>query len=100
VKEYDVFVPLYHNDGTPIEPESFDALEQKWLDRFGGVTYSPQPKKGVWRVGDIVYRDEIVIFRVVTHESERAFFSLLKEQLKDELEQEEILIIEREIETI
>jgi hypothetical protein len=39
VKEYDlfVFVPLYDNDGKPVEPQPFQALQQL-LDQFGGLT--------------------------------------------------------------
>jgi hypothetical protein len=45
------------------------------------------------------YRDEVVIFRVITSKVEdaRKFLTELKIQLTRELRQEEILIIEREI---
>jgi hypothetical protein len=47
----------------------------------------------------MTYRDEIVIFRVISREASgsRAFLSALKEHLREEFRQEEILIIEREI---
>ena len=66
VKEYDLFVPLYFNDGTPIEPRRFQDLQRLLLDRFDGVTFFPQPNEGLWRMGNVTYRDEIVIYRVVT----------------------------------
>ncbi len=34
MKEYDLFIPLYYNDGTPIEPAKFQDLQSQLLD-FG-----------------------------------------------------------------
>jgi hypothetical protein len=53
-------------------------------------------------VGGVTYRDEIVIYQVMASacEESRPFLEGLKECLKQELEQEEILIVEREIETL
>ena len=102
MNEYDVFLPLNFNDGSPIEAERFDHLQNELLDRFGGFTFFPQPNKGFWRHGDVTYRDEIVIYRVLAADRQeaRSYFSLLKERLKTEFAQKEILIIEREIDTL
>ena len=50
----------------------------------------------------ITYRDEIVIYRVITSDEQEArrFFSHLKERLKEVFQQEEILIVERDVETL
>jgi hypothetical protein len=102
VKEYDLFIPLYYNDGRQVEPQKFQALQQQLFDRFGGLTFFPQPNEGFWTVAGITYRDAIVIYRVITSEAQEARRSLstLKEQLKEALQQEEILIVEREVETL
>jgi hypothetical protein len=49
--------------------------------------------------GDLIYRDEIVIYRVITQDptGSRDFLADLKENLKKELKQQEILIVEREV---
>jgi hypothetical protein len=101
VKEYDLFIPLYYNDGRQVEPQKFQALQQL-LDQFGGLTFFPQPNEGFWTVAGITYRDAIVIYRVITSEAQEArrFLSTLKEQLKEALQQEEILIVERDVETL
>jgi hypothetical protein len=49
VKEYDLYVPLNHNDGTPVDIGHILRLQQQLLDRFGGATYFPQPNEGFWR---------------------------------------------------
>jgi hypothetical protein len=53
VKEYDLFVPLYYNDGRPIEAEKFQQLHEALLGHFGGLTFFPQPNKGFWRMGGV-----------------------------------------------
>jgi hypothetical protein len=99
VKEYDVFIPLCHNDGTPIDPILFQNLQSRLLEHFDGLTYFPQPNQGFWKFGDMTYRDQIVIYRVITEDAAgaRRFLTTLKEHLKKEFQQEEILIIEREV---
>ena len=102
MKEYDLFIPLYYNDGRPIEPQKFQDLQQQLLDQFGGLTFFPQPNEGFWTMAGVTYRDEIVIYRVITsnEREERRFLSDLKEWIKEELQQEEVLIVERNVETL
>ncbi len=102
MKEYDIFVPLNYNDGTPIESKKFKKLQNQLLAHFDGLTFFPQPNQGIWKMGEITYRDEIVVYRVVARKPEmaRRFLTRLKENLKKTLEQEEILIIERDVETL
>jgi hypothetical protein len=58
-------------------------------------------RKGFWTVAGVTYRDAIVIYHVLTSDAQEArqFLSALKERLKEQLQQEEILIIERAVET-
>jgi hypothetical protein len=99
VKEYDIFIPLYYNDGAAIEGKKLQALQSRLLDQFEGLTYFPQPNKGFWKFGDVSYQDEIVIYRVISRDATRSreFMRGLKDWLKQELKQKEILIIERQI---
>ena len=66
MKEYDLFVPLYYNDGSPVEAEKLFELKRRLLDQFEGLTFFPQANEGFWRAGGVTYRDEIVIFRILT----------------------------------
>lgn len=99
MKEYDIFIPLYYNDGTPVEPVRFQNLQGRLLEQFEGLTYFPQPNQGFWKFGNMTYRDEIVIYRVISQDpaGSRAFLASLKQSLKQEFQQEEILIVEREV---
>jgi hypothetical protein len=98
VKEYELYVPLAHNDGTPVDPRILVKLRERLLAEFGGVTFFPQPNEGFWTFGGVTYRDEIVVYRVLSDRvrSARAFFRRLKEELKRTLKQEEILIVEKD----
>ncbi len=102
MKEYDLFVPLSYNDGRQIEPQKFQNLQTQLLDQFGGLTFFPQPNEGFWTMAGITYRDEIVIYRVITSDEQEArrFLSELKERLKAVFQQEDILIIERDVDTL
>ncbi len=99
MKEYDIFAPLFYNNGSPIEPTKFQELQGRLLQRFEGLTYFPQANQGFWKFGDITYRDEIVIYRVISQDSaaSREYLSDFKEHLKQEFQQLDILIIEREV---
>jgi hypothetical protein len=77
-------------------------LQQQLVDQFGGLAFFPQPNEGFWTVAGITYRDAIVIDRVLTSDAQEArqFLSALQERLKEELQQEDILIVERDVETL
>jgi hypothetical protein len=53
-------------------------------------------------MGNVTYRDEIVIYRVVTTKVRpaRRFLRQLKEELKRIFRQEEIFIVERDVEVL
>ena len=87
MKEYDIFVPLYFNDGSPVEAAAFQALQETLLGQFGGLTFFPQPNKGFWRMAGITYRDEIVVYRVIGPDAEesRRFLSAAKAAAEDDL---------------
>ena len=100
--EYDLFVPLRYNDGTPVEEEKLERLRRRLVDQFGGLTDLYQRHQGYWKIGGVTFRDEIVIYRVLADETgaAREFFRRLKEELKTDLHQDDVLIVERQVEVI
>jgi hypothetical protein len=97
--EYDLYLPLSYNDGRPVEAEKIVRLKQRLRDEFGGLTFFPQRNEGIWKMGDVTFREEIVIVRFLGRDVERArrFLSGLKEELKTNLEQHDVLIVERSV---
>jgi hypothetical protein len=100
--EYDVFLPLTYNDGRPVEAEKIAELKRRLQDRFGGLTFFPQRTEGLWKIGNVSFRDDIVILRVLSEEvrESREFFRRLKEELSADLGQQELLIVERKVEIL
>jgi hypothetical protein len=102
VKEYDVYLPLSYNDGTPVPAEKIRQIKKLLLDRFGGLTHFPQENEGLWKLGQVTFRDKIIVLRVLSDDEDGAskFFSSFRQQTQRELAQAELLIIEREVRTI
>ena len=100
--EYDVYIPLSYNDGTPVDPQKIADLKRQLQDRFGGLTFFPQRTEGHWKVGTVAFRDDIVICRILSEDvrESRAYFLQLKEEMQQAFRQEEVLIVERKVEVL
>jgi hypothetical protein len=99
MKEYDLYLPLAYNDGRAIPEEKLKGVKKLLLDEFGGFTHFPQQNEGVWKLGGVVFHDQIVILRVLSdHPTQtRRFFVELRIELMRSLEQADVLIVEREV---
>lgn len=102
MKEYEIYIPLSYNNGSSVEPKKIERIGEQLLEHFDGLTYFPQRNQGVWKMGPVTFRDEIVIFRVLTDKVRAAnrFLKQFKEELKRDLKQEEILIVAKDAETL
>lgn len=102
MREYELYVPLCRNDGEPINAAKLSALRQRLVDEFGGLTHFPQENEGFWKVGRHTFRDRIMIYRVLADDAARAekVFARLKLDLKREWEQQDVLIIARDVSVI
>ncbi len=98
MKEYELYIPLNYNDGSPIEPEKLVQVRDRLLEQFGHLTYLPAENLGYWTLGNITYQDRIVLYRVVTENVRKArrFFRQFKQELKQALKQEEVFIVEKD----
>lgn len=102
MKEFEVYVPLHYNDGSPVAPEVLARLKKRLVDTFGGFTQVGQRHEGQFKIGSVAFRDEITIFRVLAgiEKRPRRFFRALKKELEAELAQAEVLIVERRVKTM
>ncbi|HEV3142954.1 MAG TPA: hypothetical protein VGZ47_03620 [Gemmataceae bacterium] len=98
MKEFEIYLPLTYNDGAPIEDDKIEQVGVRLLEFFDGMTYFPQENRGFWKMGNVVYRDKIVIFRVLSKKDRaaRKFLKNLKKELMRSLRQEDILIVEKD----
>lgn len=99
MKEYEIYIPVNYNDGTPVEDEKLVRVRERLLGEFKHLTYLPAENQGFWTQNSVIYRDRIVMYRVVANDVRRArrIFRKLKEDLKRELRQEEIFIVEKDV---
>ena len=102
MKEYDIFLPLFHNDGSPVDPRKFRNLQERLRSHFEGLTFFPEKNEGYWTTGGFSYKDEIVIYRVLSSRPRvsRRFLLKMKEALMKDFDQEEILIVERDVKVL
>jgi hypothetical protein len=102
MREYDFYLPLHYNDGSPIEGDKIAGLQRRLREHFGGLTFFPQSNEGSWKYGQVTFHEKIVILRVLAEKGRqtREFFRLLKGELKRELRQEDILIVERRVKVL
>jgi hypothetical protein len=96
--EYDIFVPLFDNEGTPYGGDLLAKFKQRLVEKFGGLTDTKHKNEGRWKIGGIEQRDEIVIWRVLSAgEDAGPFMKDFKKQMERELRQDKILIICRQV---
>jgi hypothetical protein len=99
MKEYDIFVPLYLPNGGRVSEEKIAALKKRLVECFGGLTHFSQTNEGLWKIGRSVFRDEITILRVLAADEAKAesFIRDLKVEMESDFQQEEVLIVAREV---
>jgi hypothetical protein len=97
--EYELYLPLHHNDGRPIDPEKLKDLKKRLVDEFGGLTHFQQENEGLWKIGEHTFRDRIEILRVLASDevSAQEYFAQLKSDLRRELDQQDFLIVSRQV---
>jgi hypothetical protein len=97
--EYELYVPLHYNDGRPIDAEKLRSLKKRLVDQFGGLTHFQQENEGLWKIGDHTFRDRVEILRVLVNDeaAARKYFTQLKADLTREWEQQDFLIVTRQV---
>lgn len=97
----EIFLPLRRADGRPVEQAELEEIKQKLADRHGGVTaYLQAPAEGLWDDGGERESDRIVVMEVMADELDAGFWSGLKRELQQSLQQDEIVIRAQAIERL
>lgn len=99
---YEVLLPLYHNDGRPIEPERFLQTDDELVEQFGGATTYNVTVQGKWIYESVKYSDQLrrIVVDADNTPEHRAFIIQFKKVLKERFAQAEIYISAQEIEII
>jgi hypothetical protein len=97
--EYELYFPV----GKDINRQAhLEALKHRLTEFFGGLTDFRHRSDGEWKIGSVIYHDEIVLLRMLGNDREqsRGFLRAVASDLATTLGEQEILIIEREVQSI
>ncbi|MEQ1716488.1 MAG: hypothetical protein ABL907_10965 [Hyphomicrobium sp.] len=96
-----ILLPCRDNDGTVFPPDHYERLVHALTLQFGGVTsYMRSPADGRWHQGGETERDEIVVVEVMTKSIDRDWWANLRERLRQEFRQDEIVVRAQRIERL
>ena len=57
---YEILLPLYYNDGRPIEGQKFRQTNLELTERYSGTTADVITAVGTWKYRGTVYEDLLV----------------------------------------
>lgn len=97
-----LFLPLADNVGDKIPRATFDAVRERLVVEFGGMTaYARAPAKGLWAdEGDEVVVDELVVYEVIVADLDREWWSTYRSELEAMFAQQELLIRAQRVEQL
>jgi hypothetical protein len=93
VKLVQIFLPLYDNRGRRFPQALYSRERDRLVERFGGLTtHMRSPVRGLWKTGQQVKRDELVIFEVVIRRVDRKWWMDYRYRLQKNFRQNELLV--------
>jgi hypothetical protein len=99
---FEILLPLFYNDGRPIEAEKFLATDDDLVQSFGATSTDQVTVRGKWKYESATYSDQLIRVRVDVEESDenRGAMQALKETLKVRFEQIDIWITAHRIDLV
>ena len=98
---FEILLPLFSNDGRPIEREKFVETDDELVRLFGAVSTDSVVVRGLWLYQSTLYHDQL-LRRVDVEDSPENWQSMrdFKETLKVRFEQLDIWITAHRIEIV
>src|SRR5690242_18764879 len=99
---FQIFLPLYDNQGNAFPFQNFEQVKERLVKNFGGVTaFLNCPGEGLWRESPKHFvKDDVVTFEVMSETLDRDWWNAYKEELSNAFGQEEIVIRKMQIEIL
>jgi hypothetical protein len=97
MREYEVYLPMKQSDGCEVDPGEIRKIKDRLAHEFGGYTEVTQRCEGVWKIGGVIFRDEITIVRVLDDGRNEIDMATFRSALEKQLKQERVLIVAREV---
>jgi hypothetical protein len=93
MKLVQIFLPLYDNNGRRLPKALYSRERERLVERFGGLTaHTRSPAQGLWRTGERVKRDDLVIFEVMIRRVDRKWWMEYRYRLEKRFKQKELLV--------
>jgi len=99
---FEILLPLFYNDGRPIEAEKFLSTDDDLVSAFGATSTDQVTVRGQWKYQSTVFSDQLIRVRVDVEDNAANQDSMraLKETLKARFEQLDIWITAHRIDII
>src|SRR5947209_5217654 len=99
---FEILLPLFYNDGRPIEREKFLQTDDELVQAFGATSTDTVVVRGRWLYQSTVYQDQLIRVRVDLEDSAENWQAIraIKEVLKTRFEQQEIWITAHRVEVV
>lgn len=99
---FEILLPLFYNDGRPIEPEKFLATDDDLVKTFGATSTDHVTVRGQWKYKSTTFSDQLIRVRVDVEDTaeNQGAMRAFKESLKARFEQLDIWITAHRIDII
>ena len=99
---FEILLPLFYNDGRPVEREKFLETDDELVQRFGATSTDTVAVSGRWLYQSTVYQDQLIRVRIDVEDVESNWQSMrdFKEVLKSRFEQLDIWITASRIDVL
>ena len=89
-----VLLPLYDNEGTAFDAQSFSRTRAELVAKFGGLTaHLRAPARGLWKTEDgAIERDDVAIFEVMARTMDEAWWAAYRKTLEERFRQDVVLV--------
>src|SRR5262245_9354761 len=99
---FEILLPLFYNDGKPVEDQQFVATDDEFVAAFGATSTDTVNVRGHWRYQSTIYEDRLVRVRVDVDDNPENLQRMreIKETLKELFQQLDIWISAHRIEIL
>src|SRR5438876_8482738 len=99
---FEILLPLFYNDGRPIEREKFLQTDDELVQAFGATSTDTIVVRGRWVYQSAVYHDQLIRVRLDIEDNQENWQTVrvIKEVLKARFEQQEIWITAHRIDVV
>jgi hypothetical protein len=99
---FEILLPLFYNDGRPVEDEKFVETDDELVSVFGATSTDSVVVRGHWLYESTRYEDRLIRVRVDVVDTPENWQHMrdIKESLKRRFEQVDVWITATKIEVI